>query len=307
MTRIASCADPGQVLAQLVRETLDLVPGDAACVLRRDGDGAVLAAGHGLPAARPDGIRLSVDSLLDGLLRARGLAILDVVEPPFGGLLGRVRSLISVPLSTTIERLGVLIVGSAAVTAHDQVHGQVAATLGEQAVASYHRAVLAAQFPELSTVDNMAGVARRRQFSHAGSAQVAAAKRSGLPLAAIMLQLDGLVDISAAYGRAVADEVLDSVGARLRGQVRADDLVGRYGDDEFAIVLAQGRYAVAERLRASICDAPVSTSAGQVDVTVSLGVASLQPEDEGLSSLLRRADAALHRAKEIGRNRVVVA
>ena len=139
-------------------------------------------------------------------------------------------------------------------------------------------------------------------------------RRNGLPLAALMADLDHFKAVNDTYGHLVGDEVLQEVTRRLMATVRSYDMVGRYGGEEFLIVLPGCNPAdltmTAERLRASIADRPIATSAGAIAMTLSLGCISAQPdkkEPQSSTALLRSADTALYAAKAGGRNRVAIA
>jgi diguanylate cyclase (GGDEF)-like protein len=109
----------------------------------------------------------------------------------------------------------------------------------------------------------------------------------------------------------VGDQILRVVAARCRLVLREADLIGRYGGDEFAILVLENDIdvaaSVAERLRRHIDDAPIETQAGLVYVTISLGVAALSERCPNLPMLLNEADAALYTAKKAGRNCVKLA
>jgi eukaryotic-like serine/threonine-protein kinase len=115
----------------------------------------------------------------------------------------------------------------------------------------------------------------------------------------------------------VGDEVIVEVASRLAAALRESDVIGRYGGEEFALLLPDlgageretpdvGSIGAdfGERLRLAVTGEPVATSAGPIDVTVSVGVATSDPSDRDLAALLNRADQALYRAKNEGRNRV---
>jgi diguanylate cyclase (GGDEF)-like protein len=109
------------------------------------------------------------------------------------------------------------------------------------------------------------------------------------------------------YGHHVGDEVIRAVSPRLSEVVWHDDAVRRYDGEEFAAVLRSdltGALDCAERIRGGMATRPVQTSAGPVSVTVSVGVAVLDPGDADLETVLNRADQALYGAKRDGRNRV---
>jgi len=138
--------------------------------------------------------------------------------------------------------------------------------------------------------------------------------RNFLPLAVLMADLDHFKQVNDTYGHLVGDAVLQEVARRLMAAVRSYDLVGRYGGEEFLIIFPGCNHAdlmaSAERLRRTIADRPIETSAGTIAMTLSLGCASAQPDGAGMQScttLLHSADTALYAAKAGGRNRVEVA
>jgi two-component system cell cycle response regulator len=139
-------------------------------------------------------------------------------------------------------------------------------------------------------------------------------RRSQDSLGIIMTDIDLFKSINDRHGHLVGDTVLQEVGHRLASGLRSYDSVGRYGGEEFLIVVpgcdALNLVVTAERLRRRIADQPVETSAGPVSVTISLGLAAAQASEPGLTSsetLLRDADQALYAAKALGRNRVETA
>ena len=109
------------------------------------------------------------------------------------------------------------------------------------------------------------------------------------------------------FGHWIGDEVLKVVVKRCQNSIRNVDILGRYGGEEFTVVLPETPLSeasvIAERLRSQIGDNPISTNAGIVTVTASLGVASYSSEIEDFIELFRNADLALYNAKQEGRNR----
>lgn len=121
-------------------------------------------------------------------------------------------------------------------------------------------------------------------------------------------------NINDTHGHLVGDAVLREISNRLQASVRTYDFIGRYGGEEFLIIIPSCNpsdlQAGAERLRFAIADKPVGTSAGPIQCTISIGVASAPMAEAGLSeleALLRVSDEALYRAKNNGRNRVEIA
>ena len=138
------------------------------------------------------------------------------------------------------------------------------------------------------------------------------ARRHGTCLALIMADMDHFKAINDAHGHMVGDQVLAIFVERVNASLRSSDWIVRFGGEEFSIVLLdtalEPARGVAEKLRRACADEPFETSAGSLTVTISLGVASLEPSSPGddENTLITRADAALYRSKQRGRNCVSV-
>jgi two-component system cell cycle response regulator len=133
------------------------------------------------------------------------------------------------------------------------------------------------------------------------------AMRIGEPLSVCLADLDHFKRINDTYGHLSGDEVLSTAGHRMCDALRGYDHLGRYGGEEFLVVLPrctlQMAMPVAERLRRSIADQPIVSSPEAIRITISIGVSEWQAGME-ITDLLRNADLALYRAKDLGRNRV---
>jgi diguanylate cyclase (GGDEF)-like protein len=156
---------------------------------------------------------------------------------------------------------------------------------------------------QLATTDALTGVANRRHFTDHAADRIALARRDNQRLAAMMIDIDHFKKINDTYGHAVGDAVIRSVADTLRANLRDPDILCRYGGEEFAILTGLDPLEAGERLRRAIKQTGVAGPSGPVAVTVSIGVAELSSAD-GLDALLGRADAALYRAKESGRDQV---
>jgi diguanylate cyclase (GGDEF)-like protein len=137
--------------------------------------------------------------------------------------------------------------------------------------------------------------------------ELARSERTGHPVAVIMGDLDHFKQINDSHGHPAGDEVLKNVALRLRSELRPYDLAGRYGGEEFLLILPTCDLAAAarraEQLRLSISEDPIQTHAGSLPVTLSLGVTVSRAEAQfSVQELLQQADHALYRAKERGRN-----
>lgn len=136
------------------------------------------------------------------------------------------------------------------------------------------------------------------------------ARAGGRPLSVIIADVDVFKSVNDSYGHLIGDKVLQGIAGRLRSAARHGDVVGRYGGDEFLIVLkdtpARTARTIAERMHARVGDEPLDLDGRVVRVTLSAGVATARAIDDS-DSLIVRADAALYRAKRAGRNRVMTA
>jgi diguanylate cyclase (GGDEF)-like protein len=157
-----------------------------------------------------------------------------------------------------------------------------------------------------AATDALTGLPNNRAVRDTIKRMVAQASRSVSPLSAALLDLDHFKKINDLYGHSRGDEVLAAVAAVLRASVRASDFVGRYGGEEFVLLLpdtdAQQAGIVAEKVRAAV--ARLAPTDIEQHVTASLGVASLPKDASDADSLIRAADRALYTAKGAGRNRV---
>ena len=162
----------------------------------------------------------------------------------------------------------------------------------------------------LARSDELTGINNRRAFLERGGEALAHARRYHRPLALVVLDIDHFKAINDTYGHAAGDRVLQIVGREIRRVVRAPDIAGRLGGEEFGIVLPETdrREAVvfAERLRADLAALQVPYEGATIRFTCSVGIATRGAAD-GLDTMLKEADAAMYRAKREGRNRVSVA
>jgi len=160
----------------------------------------------------------------------------------------------------------------------------------------------------LAMTDELTGVGNRRRIDAAGELAVAQARATGTPLAVLTFDLDNFKRINDTQGHAAGDRVLIAVVRACERTLRAHDLLGRLGGEEFVVLAPdtarEGALQVGERLRAAVASLDLSAIAPDLHVTISLGLALLRPRDAGLHDVIGRADVALYRAKAAGKNRV---
>ncbi|BEU95819.1 GGDEF domain-containing protein [Acidovorax sp. DW039] len=165
------------------------------------------------------------------------------------------------------------------------------------------------EFEHLATHDSLTGALARRAVLELADSEMQRWQRYGHTFSVLMLDVDHFKQINDTHGHLVGDAVLRDVVSHVRGALRASDRLGRYGGEEFLVLMPAtdlpAAQAVAERVAATVRNAPVA--AGGPHCTVSIGVTSVGAGDANFDVLLARADAALYRAKSGGRDRVVAA
>jgi len=167
------------------------------------------------------------------------------------------------------------------------------------------------QLRRSASVDELTGVCNRRSLLERLREESERARRHRKPLCVLMLDLDHFKQVNDSFGHRIGDAVLENVGRLLRGTLRAGDFVGRYGGEEFCIVLTDtslsGARVVGERIRRQIAMQAVSGPDGEtVQVGCSIGVAEVDTARDVMEAI-ELADGALYRAKAAGRNRVELA
>jgi diguanylate cyclase (GGDEF)-like protein/PAS domain S-box-containing protein len=158
-----------------------------------------------------------------------------------------------------------------------------------------------------ATHDALTGVFNRRHVEELLRHEVDRAERHARPLAVAMIDADHFKNINDTYGHPTGDDVLREISARCQKTLRANDILGRYGGEEFVIVFPETNLeeagAVAERLRVAVAHDPIKVGESALPVTVSIGLAAYAPGHD-MEKLFQRADAALYVAKQDGRNLV---
>lgn len=156
--------------------------------------------------------------------------------------------------------------------------------------------------------DALTGISNRREFDATAHREIARARRQGDTVSLLLMDIDSFKSINDAHGHMAGDRILKIVAGACASHLREIDLLARYGGDEFAILLPgtdlNGARVVAERIREALEQLVIAVEGGRLlPLTVSLGVVELDDMPEDLDELVKRADDALYRAKQTGRNR----
>ncbi|MFZ9887381.1 MAG: diguanylate cyclase [Myxococcota bacterium] len=221
---------------------------------------------------------------------------------------GDVRAL---PLFAQGERVGALVVASAEGVRFSRSHLGSIGVIADLAGVAFAGAGYYETLEKAATTDGLTGLFNRRTLNDRFADAIARAERTSNPLSVILGDVDHFKSVNDTYGHQVGDDVLVGVARTLMRCARVTDIVARYGGEEFCLVCehtdASGAAHLAERIRRSIAQLRFDTDLGPLEVTSSFGVAALGDHGEDLESVLKSADEALYRAKEKGRNRVIIA
>ncbi|MCP4406537.1 MAG: sensor domain-containing diguanylate cyclase [Gammaproteobacteria bacterium] len=163
---------------------------------------------------------------------------------------------------------------------------------------------------ELAVIDFLTGIYNRRHFFDLAEKELARTRRYHRPLAIIMFDLDRFKQVNDQHGHLAGDQVLQSVVRRIRACVRVTDILGRYGGDEFVIMLPEtplyDAERIAERMHQTIAVQPIEVGETKIAVTISVGITSMdEVESISLTAMIDRADQALYVAKQAGRNQII--
>jgi len=268
-----------------------LAPGRGAWVMTRTRGGlweSLTAVGESLPADRERAAR-----------RALGEA-----DPVVGDAPGE----ICFPMIVAGAPEGVLgVAPEPPITDHQRSILSAAAAL---LAVSLKNSQLFREVRENSVRDALTGCFNRAHALEVLDGEIRRARRSKLPLSIIMFDLDNFKEINDRHGHLCGDAALAAIGARMKAELRGSDFKCRYGGDEFMVILPdtplQGAKQVSDNLRLAFESHPITWNADQVRITASFGVGVVNPTDQDPMAAIARADAALYRAKERGRNDVQV-
>lgn len=222
-------------------------------------------------------------------------------------------------LNATLVTIGHVLVGSALMvmllymrSRQLKLHGQRSTLelLLSQRTLDIERALKEKAELEART-DHLTGILNRRRFFELAERERARAVRYQRPLSMLMIDADYFKNVNDTWGHSAGDQVLQEMARRIRSELRDVDIFGRLGGEEFAVLLvevdAEGARDVAQRLRAVVARAyALQQDDASTELTISVGLASLNGREVGIEQLLREADEALYQAKRAGRDRVEV-
>jgi diguanylate cyclase (GGDEF)-like protein len=214
-----------------------------------------------------------------------------------------------VPLMRHGRAIGTIIVALSRRHHFDGEEMGMLLTVGSLAAIAIENGKLYAKMEEMATTDGLTGLYNHRSFQERMDEAMARAKRSGVKLSVILMDIDHFKKVNDTYGHPEGDKVLKGVAAVLRKGIRAVDFVARYGGEEFAVIMEgtdrKGAMIKAERIRTDVKAGQYSSEQGRFSVTISLGIATWPEDAADKKELILRSDEALYQAKHEGRDRCV--
>jgi diguanylate cyclase (GGDEF)-like protein/PAS domain S-box-containing protein len=221
-----------------------------------------------------------------------------------------IKSAIVAPMKFKQRVLGALSLDATQPEVFNQADLDLLVSFAATATAAIRNAQLHAEVQRLAITDSLTNLYNRRGLFELGQRELDRLRRFERPLAAIMLDIDYFKQINDTYSHAIGDQVLQALAKRCNHYLRDTDILGRYGGEEFAILLPEtdekSAGQVAERLREHMTQSPIQTDRGPISITISLGVTMASEETKNLAILLDRADTAMYMAKQAGRNQVAI-
>ncbi len=229
---------------------------------------------------------------------------------PYGDNL-QIESILAVPVKLKGKIIGMISAQSYHPQAYTQDDQELLEMLAAHAAITFENARLFAQSQKLASTDSLTTIYNRRRFYELAEREFKRAIRFERPLAMIMMDIDNFKTVNDSYGHPAGDRALSEIAKICLHELRDVDIFGRYGGDEFIVLLPETTLIqatnIAERVRIEIQNSKITLPNNAViSVTASLGVVSLDVSCGSLSILMERADQVLYKSKQSGRNQVNV-
>jgi len=282
-------------------------------VLLKEDEEMVLRAHHGdLTPRIPEGGRLPATAGLWGQTLVSGRTIIENdirTAPDYIGFFKETASRMCIPLVSFGQTLGVLVLDSTALDAFNAGDVQSLESVADICSNAIQNANYVDRVKQLAYLDGLTGIFNRRFFELRIAEEIERARRFGVSMAVIMVDIDQFKRLNDEFGHLLGDEVLRQVSSIFHQQLRKIDVVCRFGGEEFALLLSQTNpqhaFSVAEKLRRLV--ETWQFPGVPRSVTISAGAASYPEHGTTRDELVKAADAGLYAAKLAGRNRVLLA
>jgi len=319
--RLNTTLNLDEILEVVLLAARPILSSDLAAVTlaEEEGHGQVLAAAAGETAPALIGRTFSPEGSLVGWVLAerkyfshQALGDRDIKTPVFSAKLDPpgLQSLLCYPLRLGEDLFGTLVFLSRQPGAFSDYESQVAGLIADLSATAVSNARLYRQTEKLALTDGLTGLYNHRRFQERLSEEIARCERNPQPLSLVMIDLDHFKRVNDQYGHPVGDTVLRGVAKLLKESIRKVDLAARYGGEEFVLLLVgtdpAGAHRLAERIREAGERLSFRAEGREFRISLSLGLASYPADARRKEDLIERADQALYRAKQAGRNRSVL-
>jgi diguanylate cyclase (GGDEF)-like protein len=316
---IGASLDLEETVNRILEETQQILPYDTATVqLLSNGTLHVIGC-YGfsdrekimqLTFPHPEAGSLSTRAIDDGKPCISGNVALDfpaLVQPDPEH---PIQSWLGIPLIRNRQVFGLMALDSYRLNRYTEEHRRLAGTVGVHIALALENARLHDETYQMAMSDSLTGAGSRRRFQVEGRLLYDTAQRDGHSICALLLDIDNFKAINDRFGHDIGDRILKRVAQGCMQELRGSDLFARYGGEEFVILMPDASDGEGQTLGHRICETMRGLRHEEIDapVTISIGVACETPRrGNGLDSLVRRADTAMYRAKEAGRDRVTLA
>ena len=220
------------------------------------------------------------------------------------------QSILIVPLNIGSKTIGILSTQSYQSNMYTKSDREMLELLATNVAIAIENSRLFNEVQHLAIIDPLTGLYNRRKFDELATIEFTRAKRYRRPICAIMIDLDQFKQVNDTYGHIVGDQALSSVASLCKDNLRNIDILGRFGGEEFVILLPETKIteakATAERLRIDCQENEFVTTGGTISLTISLGIVEIDSSCKTLEDLIDRADQALYASKRAGRNTVTI-
>jgi diguanylate cyclase (GGDEF)-like protein/PAS domain S-box-containing protein len=305
-----------ETVSRILEQLKDVIPYDTASVQLLDGNELEIIGGSGfadlsevvgmrfpVPDNNPNTVVIQTGKPY--LLSDVGDVYGEFKKPPHN----HIHSWLGVPLIFQERVIGLLAVDSSTPNHFTRENISLVSAFADQVAVSLENARAYERVQKQAITDALTGVYNRRGLFQSGEFEFTRAQRTKRRFCALMLDIDHFKRVNDHYGHATGDQALRQLAERCKAGIRGIDIIGRYGGEEFVILLPEtpleAGCILAERLRAAVEGSSFPTDSGPLRITVSIGAAEAGALDT-LNKLIERADSALYKAKNAGRNCVRV-
>lgn len=314
MTAFTSVLNLEQVMDNVLEYLQKLIPHDRVILFLLESDQLVVAATRGFTGEEDplDSTISARNPQYEAINRNRMPIFLSNASAykPFEplGPLNAGKSWLGVPLLGRGQVLGYLSIYSDHPGIYESGQTRLAEIFANEASIAIENARLFQKVQQLAITDELTGAYNRRYFFELLDLELARSRRYNHSISLLMIDIDHFKSVNDRYGHATGDQVLKSVCAQIDQTVRESDSLGRYGGEEFILLLPETpldrAVEVAERLRRMVENTKMRVDGVEISVTLSIGAAAIGPDSKDSDSLVQSADRAMYQAKEAGRNRV---